>query len=316
MSLKQSAYQSEKKIIPYLFSSLMWCGGALILLIFLGLIFELCWQGRQAFSAFGFHFITSTTWNPGNQEFSAGTALIGTLVSSFIGVILALPLSFGCAYCLNELLPQRIARYITAATQLLAAIPSIILGMWGFFILVPLMAHYVQPFLKHLFGPVPYLDLLFSGGTFGVGILTAGLILAIMITPFITAIMQEAFANTPTMLKESAYSLGATKWEVMHQVILPWVQKGVVGGVVLGWGRALGETMAVTFVIGNAHHVSWSLFMPTNTIASLIALEFSESAAGSLKMSSLMALGAVLMVISFFVLFCSQLVLKQVLKSR
>lgn len=316
MSLKQSAYQSEKKIIPYLFSSLMWCGGALILLIFLGLIFELCWQGRQAFSAFGFHFITSTTWNPGNQEFSAGAALIGTLVSSFIGVILALPLSFGCAYCLNELLPQRIARYITAATQLLAAIPSIILGMWGFFVLVPLMAHYVQPFLKHLFGPVPYLDLLFSGGTFGVGILTAGLILAIMITPFITAIMQEAFANTPTMLKESAYSLGATKWEVMYQVILPWVQKGVVGGVVLGWGRALGETMAVTFVIGNAHHVSWSLFMPTNTIASLIALEFSESAAGSLKMSSLMALGAVLMVISFFVLFCSQLLLKQVLKSR
>lgn len=316
MSLKQSGYQSEKKIIPYLFSSLMWCGGALILLIFLGLIFELCWQGRQAFSAFGFHFITSTTWNPGNQEFSAGSALIGTLVSSFIGVILALPLSFGCAYCLNELLPQRIARYITAATQLLAAIPSIILGMWGFFILVPLMAHYVQPFLKHLFGPVPYLDLLFSGGTFGVGILTAGLILAIMITPFITAIMQEAFANTPTMLKESAYSLGATKWEVMYQVILPWVQKGVVGGVVLGWGRALGETMAVTFVIGNAHHVSWSLFMPTNTIASLIALEFSESAAGSLKMSSLMALGAVLMVISFFVLFCSQLLLKQVLKSR
>ncbi|CAI3954141.1 ABC-type phosphate transport system [Commensalibacter communis] len=316
MLLKQAGYRKDKKIIPYLFTSLMWCGGALIFLIFLGLIFELFWQGKQAFSVFGFHFITSTDWNPGEQQFSAGAALVGTLVSSCIGVVLALPLSFGCAYCLNELMPQRFSKYITASIQLLAAIPSIILGMWGFFILVPLMSQYVQPFLKNIFGNVPYIELLFSGGTYGIGILTAGLILAIMITPFITAIMQESFANTPVMLKESAYSLGATRWEVMHQVIVPWVQKGVVGGVVLGWGRALGETMAVTFVIGNAHHASWSLFMPSNTIASLIALEFSESAAGSLKMSSLMALGAVLMVISFVVLFCSQLLLKQVLKSR
>lgn len=316
MALYQSKPRKDNKILPYLFTSLIWCSGSLILLIFLGLIFELCWQGKQAFSAFGFDFITSMSWDPGKQQFSAGVALIGTVLTSCIGVMLALPLSFGCAYCLSELIPQSIARYITAATQLLAAIPSIILGMWGFFILVPLMSHYIQPFLKHLFGNVPYIEILFSGGTFGVGILTAGLILAIMIIPFVTAIMQESFANTPLILKESAYSLGATRWEVMRHVTLPWVHKGVIGGIVLGWGRALGETMAITFVIGNAHHTGWSLFTSSNTIASLIALEFSESAAGSLKMSSLMALGAVLMMISFIVLFCSQFLLKQVLKSR
>lgn len=316
MALFQSKNRKNNQILPCLFTLLTWCSGALIILIFIGLIIELCWQGRQAFSVFGFDFITSTTWNPVKQQFSAGVSLIGTLLSSCIGVMLALPLSFGCAYCLSELMPRSIARYMTATIQLLAAIPSIILGMWGFFILVPLMSQYVQPFLKHVFGNVPYIEILFSGGTFGVGILTAGLILAIMITPFITAMMQESFANTPSMLKESAYSLGATKWEVMRHVTLPWVQKGVIGGIVLGWGRALGETMAVTFVIGNAHHAGWSLFTSSNTIASLIALEFSESTAGSLKMSSLMALGAVLMMISFIVLFCSQLLLKQVLKSR
>lgn len=316
MALSQSKNRKNNQIFSYLFTSLIWCSGALILLIFVGLIVELCWQGKQAFSVFGFDFITSTVWNPAKQEFSAGVALIGTLLSSCIGVMLAVPLSFGCAYSLSELMPQSIARYMTAITQLLAAIPSIILGMWGFFILVPIMSHYVQPFLKHLFGNVPYIEVLFSGGTFGVGILTAGLILAIMITPFITAMMQESFVNTPPMLKESAYSLGATRWEVMRYVTLPWVQKGVIGGIVLGWGRALGETMAVTFVIGNAHHAGWSLFTSSNTIASLIALEFPESTVGSLKMSSLMALGAVLMLISFIVLFCSQLLLKQVLKSR
>lgn len=316
MALSQSKNRKNNQIFSYLFTSLIWCSGALILLIFVGLIVELCWQGKQAFSVFGFDFITSTVWNPAKQEFSAGVALIGTLLSSCIGVMLAVPLSFGCAYCLSELMPQSIARYMTAITKLLAAIPSIILGMWGFFILVPIMSYYVQPFLKYLFGNIPYIEVLFSGGTFGVGILTAGLILAIMITPFTTAMMQESFANTPPMLKESAYSLGATKWEVMRHVTLPWVQKGVIGGIVLGWGRALGETMAVTFVIGNAHHAGWSLFTSSNTIASLIALEFPESTTGSLKMSSLMALGAVLMLISFIVLFCSQLLLKQVLKSR
>lgn len=316
MTVLQSKNRKNNQIFSYLFTSLIWCGGALILLIFLGLIIELCWQGKQAFSVFGFNFITSTIWNPAQQQFSAGVAIIGTMLSSCIGVMLALPLSFGCAYCLSELMPQSIARYMTVITQLLAAIPSIILGMWGFFILVPIMSHYVQPFLKQVFGNMPYIEILFSGGAFGVGILTAGLILAIMITPFITAMMQESFANTPPMLKESAYSLGATKWEVMRYVTLPWVHKGVIGGIVLGWGRALGETMAVTFVIGNAHHAGWSLFTSSNTIASLIALEFSESTAGSLKMSSLMALGAVLMFISFVVLFCSQILLKQVLKSR
>ncbi|MDI2090797.1 phosphate ABC transporter permease subunit PstC [Commensalibacter oyaizuii] len=316
MPLKKSNHRSEKKIIPLFFSGMTWFSSVLILLIFLGLILELFGQGQLAFSTFGFDFLTNEVWNPVTKQFSARAALIGTLVSSFIGVMIALPVSFGCAYCLSEILPKKVAKYITAATQLLAAIPSIIFGMWGFFVVVPGMANYVQPFLKWIFGDVPFLQLLFSGGTFGIGILTAGIILAVMITPFITAVMQEAFSNTPAMLKESAYSLGATRWEVMHHVTLPWVQKVVVGGVVLGWGRALGETMAVTFVIGNAHHAGWSLFMPSNTIASLIALEFPESAAGSLKMSSLMALGSVLMLISFIVLFCSQFLLRQVFKTR
>ncbi|CAK7191985.1 Phosphate transport system permease protein PstC [Commensalibacter sp. Nvir] len=305
----------KRNVASIVFSGWVWGCGVFVLLIFLELIFELFFQGRRAFFTFGTDFFIRSVWNPVNQEYSARAALIGTLVTSIIGVAVALPLSFGCAYSLTELLPSKISQCLTVAIRLLAAVPSIIFGMWGFFILVPLMSDYVQPFLKTTLGTMPYIGALFSGGTFGVGMLTAGLILAIMITPYTTAVMQDAFANVPALLKESAYSLGATQWEVMRRVVLPRLQKIIIGGIVLGWGRALGETMAVTFVIGNAHHIGWSLFMPSNTIASLIALEFPESASEGLRMSSLMALGAILMLISFIVLFCAQWLLKRAVKN-
>ncbi|MGL4686007.1 MAG: phosphate ABC transporter permease subunit PstC [Commensalibacter sp.] len=293
------------------FNGLVWISSFLILFIFIGLILKLLWGSQQAFATFGIEFLTRAIWNPVTQQYGAVSAVLGTLVTSLIGIVIAIPLAFGSAYALSEIIPIRISRIVTPIIQLLAAVPSIIFGMWGFFFIVPLMARYVQPFLKHNFGHIPILSALFSGPPFGVGLFTGGLILAVMITPFIAAVMQNAFQNTPALLKESAYSLGATKWEIMRYVTLAWSKKAVLGGIILGWGRALGETMAITFVIGNANKIGWSLFAPSNTISSLIALEFPESATGSLKMSSLMGLGVILMVISFLALFCSRYLLRQ-----
>ncbi len=291
------------------FATIAWICGLAVLVLIGGIIAVLLQGGAHAFSVFGPHFLVSSVWNPVREHFGAAAPVYGTLVTSFVGLLVAVPLAFGVAFCLTEMAPAWIARPLGTAIELLAAVPSIIFGMWGFFVIVPVMAQHVQPFLTATLGPVPLLGVLFSGAPFGTGLLTGGLVLAVMITPFIAAVMRDVFLSMPAVLKESAYGLGATRWEVMGRVVLPWSRTAVIGGIMLGLGRALGETMAITFVIGNTNRISASLFSPGNTIASLIALEFPESAAGSLKLSSLLALGVILMVISFLTLACSRALL-------
>ena len=285
--------------------------GILVLLLIGGIIAVMLFGGRQAFATFGLGFLTSSAWNPVLQHFGALAPVFGTIVTSVIGLAVAVPLAFGVAFFLTEMAPDWISNPIGTAVELLAAVPSIIFGMWGFFVIVPIMARHIQPALIHSLGRVPLLHPFFSGAPFGTGLLTGGLILAVMVTPFIAAVMRDVFNSMPPVLKESAYGLGSTRWDVMRQVVLPWSRTAVIGGIMLGLGRALGETMAITFVIGNTNRISASLFSPGNTIASLIALEFPESEAGSLKLSSLLALGFILMVISFITLACSRILLRR-----
>ncbi|QIP35137.1 phosphate ABC transporter permease subunit PstC [Komagataeibacter rhaeticus] len=294
-----------------LFGMVARLAGWSLLAVMAGIILVLVWGGRQAFLAFGPAFLTSTAWNPISHHFGAATSIFGTLVTTAVALVFAVPFAFGVAFWLVEMAPPALARFIETAVQLLAAVPSIIFGMRGFFIVVPFMAHHVEPAATHYLGHVPGIGLLFRGAPYGTGLLTGGIILAIMVTPFICSVMTDVFVSIPAVLKESAFGLGATRWEVMRQVVLPWSRQAVMGGIMLGTGRALGETMAVTFVIGNSNRLGWSLFAPGNTIASLIALEFPESAAGSLKLSALLALGAILMVISFVTLACSRIFLQR-----
>jgi phosphate transport system permease protein len=239
--------------------------------------------------------------------------LFGTIVTSVIALVIAVPLAFGIAYFLTELAPQWLRRPVSTAVELLAAVPSIIYGMWGFFVIVPLMADPIEPFFSDRFEDVPGLGDFFMAGA-GTGILTAAIILAIMIVPFIAATMRDVFLTVPPVYKESAYGVGCTTWEVMRSIVIPYTRASVVGGIMLGLGRALGETMAVTFVIGNTNRIAGSMFAGGNTIASLIALEFPEAGPGSLKLASLLALGFLLFVLSFIVLFISRLLLKPKLK--
>ncbi|MCQ8240061.1 phosphate ABC transporter permease subunit PstC [Rhizosaccharibacter radicis] len=294
-----------------LFGLLVRLCGLLVLLLIGGIMLVMAFGGREAFSTFGLGFLWSPAWNPVTNRFGALAPVYGTIVTAVIGLLIAVPFAFGVAFCLTEMAPRWLAGPLGTAVELLAAVPSIIFGMWGFFVIVPAMARHVQPLLRHSLGQLPLLHTLFSGPPFGTGLLTAGLILAVMITPFVAAVMRDVFNSMPAVLKESAYGLGSTRWEVMRLVVLPWSRQAVIGGIMLGLGRALGETMAVTFVIGNTNRISASLFSPGNTIASLIALEFPESAAGSLKLSSLLALGLILMLISFVTLFCSRLLLRR-----
>jgi phosphate transport system permease protein len=276
--------------------------GAIIVLLFLG--------GLPAFRAFGPHFLVSSEWNPVTERFGALVSIYGTVVSSILALVLAVPLAFGVAFFLTELAPAALRRPIGIAVELLAAVPSIIYGMWGFFVVAPVMARTVEPALRATLGQVPLVGRLFSGGASGTGIATAALVLAVMIVPFIASTMRDVFLTVPAMFKESAYGLGCTTWEVMRHVVLPYTSASVIGGIMLGLGRALGETMAVTFVIGNANRISAGLFGPGNTIASLVALEFPESEQGSLQLSSLLALGFILFVISFIVLAVSRVLLR------
>jgi phosphate transport system permease protein len=232
------------------------------------------------------------------------------LITSVLALIFAVPVAFGIAFSLTELVPGWLRRPVGTAVELLAAIPSIIYGMWGFFVIVPIMAQYVQPTIINLFDGIPVLQDLFGGPPFGTGIFTAALILAVMVVPFIAATMRDVFETVPAVFKESAYGLGCTRWEVVRSIVLPYTRASVMGGIMLGLGRALGETMAVTFVIGNTDRISTSIFGPGNTIASIVALEFPESPAGSLKLSSLLALGLILFVITFIVLALSRLLLR------
>jgi phosphate transport system permease protein len=276
--------------------------GAIIVTLFVG--------GLPAFREFGFNFLVNTDWDPVQNIYGGAVAIYGTLITSVIALILAVPISFGIAVFLTELAPDWLRRPVGTAVELLAAVPSIIYGMWGFAVLVPFMATYIEPPLIDNLGDLPLIGDLFSGAPFGTGIFTASIVLAIMIIPFISATMRDVFMTVPAVYKESAYGLGSTTWEVIGSIVLPYTRSSVVGGVMLGLGRALGETMAVTFVIGNANRITPSLFGPGNTIASIVALVFPESPAGSLKLSSLLALGFILFVISFIVLALSRLLLR------
>ncbi|MBR2124187.1 MAG: phosphate ABC transporter permease subunit PstC [Acetobacter sp.] len=262
--------------------------------------------GWKAFTVFGPRFLIANVWNPVTQQFGAAAPLFGTLASSVFAMIVAVPLAFGTTFWLTMIAPPRLFSVVSMAVQLLAAIPSIIFGMWGVLVVVPFVAHVAQPFAQWLFGSTPILSALVTGPRFGTGLLTTAFVLAIMITPSMTAVLCDVFTAIPPVLRESGYGIGATRWEVVRYIMLPYSREGFIGSIVLGMGRAMGETMAVTFVIGDNNHISWSLFAPTNSIASLIALEFPESPTGSLKLASLLALGAILMAISFFTLWCSR----------
>ena len=293
-----------------IFAGLALAAGILVLVLLGGIILSLFIGGLPAFRAFGAGFVVGTDWDPVQQIFGAGVPVYGTLVTSVLALLLAVPLAFGIAFYLSELAPQWIRRPVGTAIELLAAVPSIIYGMWGFFVIVPIMADPVEPFLIDKLGDLPVIGALFQGPAFGTGIITAALILAVMIIPFIAATMRDVFLTVPPVFKESAYGLGCTTWEVMRSIVIPYTRVSVVGGIMLGLGRALGETMAVTFVIGNTNRITTSLFGSGNTIASLVALEFPESQNGTLKLSSLLALGFILFVISFIVLAISRMLLK------
>ena len=292
------------------FAAIARAAGGFVLLLLGGIIVVLAVGGVSAFRKFGPSFVITDSWDPVHEHFGALVSIFGTVVTSALAILLAVPLAFGIAFYLTELAPNWMRRPVGTAIELLAAVPSIIFGMWGFFVIVPLMSGYIQPTMISLFDGIPLLQDLFAGPPFGTGIFTAAFVLAVMVIPFIAATMRDVFDTVPAVYKESAYGIGCTTWEVMRSIVLPYTRASVVGGIMLGLGRALGETMAVTFVIGNANRISASLFGSGNTIASLVALEFPESPAGSLKLSSLLALGFILFVISFAVLAISRTLLR------
>jgi phosphate transport system permease protein len=297
-----------------IFASVARASGVFVLLLLGSLILSLFIGGLPAFRRFGPGFLVSSSWNPVTEVFGAGVSIYGTLMTSVLAMILAVPLAFGIAFYLTELAPVWLKRPVGVAIELLAAVPSIIYGMWGFFVIVPLMATYIEPTMINAFDGIPVLEDMFAGPPFGTGIFTAALVLTVMVVPFIAATMRDVFDTVPPVFKESAYGVGCTTWEVMRSIVIPYTRVSVVGGIMLGFGRALGETMAVTFVIGNSNRLSASLFASGNTIASIVALEFPESPAGSLKLSSLLALGFILFVISFIVLAISRTLLRPRLK--
>jgi phosphate transport system permease protein len=264
---------------------------------------------------YGPAFLFNANWDPVQEDFGALVPIYGTLVTSAIAMAIAIPVSFGIAIFLTELSPVWLRRPLGTAIEMLAAIPSIIYGMWGLFIFAPIFQEHVQPLLIDTLGRLPGLGVLFEGPPMGIGMMTAGIILAVMVIPFITAVMRDVFELVPPMLKESAYGLGSTTWEVTWRVVLPYTKVGVIGGIMLGLGRALGETMAITFVIGNAHQLSASLFAPGNSIASALANEFTE-AVGDVYTSALIELGLILFLITTVVLACSKLLLMQLAKQE
>ncbi|KQQ56185.1 phosphate ABC transporter permease subunit PstC [Pseudomonas syringae] len=284
---------------------------AMLVLVLLGCIaLSTLWGGALAFQTFGFGFLTSTDWDVNAGKFGALVPIYGTLVTSFLALLIAVPVSFGIAIFLTEVAPPWLRMPIASAIELLAGIPSIIYGMWGLFVFGPFMAAHISPWITENLGALPLIGGLFQGPPLGIGMLTAGIVLAIMIIPFITSVMQEVFRTVPTTLKESAYALGSTTWEVVWDIVLPYTRSAVVGGVFLGLGRALGETMAVTFVLGNAIQFSGSLMMPSSSIASVIANEFNESYT-DLHRSALIALGFLLFVVTFIVLALARLMLSR-----
>ena len=280
----------------------------LVLALLGGVVIALLHGAWPALAHFKLAFLTREIWNPVTDEYGAVGAVYGTVVTSIIAMLLALPISFGVAVFLTELAPSWLKRPISVAIELLAAIPSIIYGFWGLFVLAPVMQEHLEPWIIETLGALPGIGFLFKGAPFGIGVLTAGILLAIMIVPFIAAVMRDVFETVPDVLKEAAYGLGATTWEVIWRVVVPYSRTGMVGGTMLGLGRALGETMAVTFVIGNAHRIGKSLLDPGTTISATIANEFTE-ATTKLYSSSLIALGVLLFVITFSVIAIARLML-------
>jgi phosphate transport system permease protein len=291
-----------------LFENLTRLFAVLVFGLLAAILISLVIGSQLTLNKYGLSFLWNAQWDPVQENFGALVPIYGTLVTSLIAMLIGVPVSFGIALFLTELSPAWLKRPLGTAIELLAAIPSIIYGMWGLFVFAPLFQSYLQPALIESFGSVPGLGKLFAGPPLGIGMLTAGLILSIMVIPFITAVMRDVFEIVPPLLKESAYGLGATTWEVMWRVVLPYTKVGVIGGIMLGLGRALGETMAVTFVIGNAHQLAASLMAPGNSIASALANEFTE-AVGDLYFSALIELGLLLFLITTIVLAFSKLLL-------
>jgi phosphate transport system permease protein len=287
-------------------------GAAILVLVILGGVIVALMAGAwPALRTFGLTFLFDESWNPVTERFGAIAPIYGTIVTAFIAMFIAVPVGLMIAVFLTELCPMALRRPIGIAIELLAGIPSIIYGIWGLFVFAPFLQQYVQPGLIALFGDIPLLSSVFAGPPYGIGVLTAGLILAIMVLPFITSISRDVFEAVPPVLKEAAYGLGCTTWEVVRNVVLPYTRSAVIGGVMLGLGRALGETMAVTFVIGNAHKISSSILAPGTTISATIANEFTE-AVGDIYTSSLIALGLILFVITFIVLAIARYLLMRI----
>jgi phosphate transport system permease protein len=285
----------------------------LVLLILGGVIVSLVYGAWPAFRKFGFGFVIGSAWNPVTENFGALAPIYGTLVTSLIAMLIGIPVAFGVALFITELCPTWLKRPLGTMIELLAAIPSIIYGIWGLFVLAPFIQSHVEPLLIATLGRIPGIGILFAGPPLGIGVLTAGFILSIMVLPFIASVMRDVFETVPPMLKESAYGIGATTTEVVWHVVLPFTRVGVIGGILLGLGRALGETMAVTFVIGNSHHINASILQPGTTISAALANEFTE-AVGDLYQSSLIALGFILFIITFIVLAAAKLMLLRLQK--
>jgi phosphate transport system permease protein len=308
VSPKVLSIAKQQRVVDRVFKYTIQFFALSVLLTLLGIIASLIFNAAPALSKFGFGFFTTIEWDVVNGEFGGLIAIYGTIITSVIALIIAVPLSFGIAVFLTEMCPSILRRPLGTAIEILAAVPSIIYGMFGLFIFAPIFAQYIQPALAGTLGQIPGFGILFSGAFNGIGILCAGLILAMMILPFIASVMRDVFEIVPPVLKESAYGIGCTTWEVVRNVVLPYTKTGVIGGIMLGLGRALGETMAVTFVIGNAHKLSASLFAPGNSIASTLANEFGEAEVGA-HYSSLFALGLALFVITFIVLTLAKFML-------
>jgi phosphate transport system permease protein len=304
-----------QRIQDFLFHKVTLFFASLVLIVLAGILISLIITSWPALSEFGPGFFFSSEWDVVNQKFGGLTSIYGTLVTAVLALLIAVPISFGIAVFLTEMCPNWLRRPLGTAVELLAAVPSIIYGMFGLFVFAPLFAEYVQPALTSTIGQVPVVGALFTGAPNGIGLLCAALILAFMVVPFITSVMRDVFEIVPPVLKESAYGIGCTTWEVVTRIVLPYTQAGVVGGIMLGLGRALGETMAVTFVIGNAHRIKASLFAPGSSIASTLANEFGEAEPG-LHYSSLFALGLALFIITFIVLAAAKWMLARMEKQK
>ena len=297
-----------QRIQDFVFHKLTMSFSILVLIFLIGIILSLIFSAWPAFKEFGFGFFVNTNWDVVNSKFGVVVSIYGTLVSALIALFIAVPISFGIALFLTEISPLWLKRPLGTAIELLAAVPSIIYGMFGLFVFAPIFGDYIQPALKGSLGHIPIIGTLFSGPTNGIGMLCAGIILAFMIIPFIASVMRDVFEIVPPVLKESAYGVGCTTWEVVTKIVLPYAKNGVVGGIMLGLGRALGETMAVTFVIGNANKINPSLFQSGSSIASTLANQFGEAEPG-LHYASLFALGLTLFIITFIVLSAAKIML-------